>query len=489
MSKQAQQGNSTFIALLDDKGKLIAISAGAPPGVFKELRSVPSYVRKVLDGDQPVALSDYLHLGGDTPTLAFAQPIKGASGTRVLVTGFPPILLSTFLGQTLSTIVDITGGQAYILDSTGAVVASSDPNAAPGEPVGVPGLVDAVRRGGSGDFGSGDYFASRPIANSAWEVVSVAPQDEVFSSVIGWNRWTPWLIFAAFAAAAAAAFFLLWRLLRGAGELAEAHTQLDHTNQALQRRARELERSNAELDQFASIASHDLQEPLRKVQTFSERVSELDADRLSEKGRDYLRRSADAAGRMQLLIEDLLTFSRVATQKRPFVRTDLGQVAREVTSDLDATIQEANGSVEIGELPTPVVDELQMRQLFQNLISNAIKFRREGVDPVVRIEGEVHGADVEIRVSDNGTGFEPRYANRIFRVFERLHGRGEYAGTGIGLALCRKIAERHGGTVIAGSTPGEGSTFTVTLPMDHVDELGSAPSAPALERERETADV
>ncbi len=299
----------------------------------------------------------------------------------------------------------------------------------------------------------------------------------------------PWLIFAAFALALAAAFALLWRVLRGADELADAHAQLDASNQALQIRARDLERSNAELEQFASIASHDLQEPLRKVQMFSQRVFELESDELSEKARDYLQRSTDAAGRMQLLIEDLLKFSRVATQGRPFVRADLGEIAREVTSDLEGAIEAADATVEIGDLPTAVVDEPQIRQLLQNLISNAIKFRREGVPPVVRIEGEVRGRYAEIRVSDNGIGFESRYASRIFRVFERLHGRGEYEGTGIGLALCRKIVERHGGTISAESTLGSGSTFTVTLPLSRVREPSFEPSARTDDREREVADV
>ena len=141
-------------------------------------------------------------------------------------------------------------------------------------------------------------------------------------------------------------------MLRNANELADAHAQLDASNRVLKRRAKELERSNAELDQFASIASHDLQEPLRKVQMFSQRALEVDGDRLSEKGRDYLRRNTEAAGRMQLLIEDLLTFSRVGTQSRPFVETDLNKTARAVVSDLETAIQAAGGTVEIGDLPT-----------------------------------------------------------------------------------------------------------------------------------------
>jgi signal transduction histidine kinase len=471
LTQDARQNNSVFKALLDDQGQLIAISAGAPPGVREELQSAPSYVQSVLTGQQPVALTDFLDLDpGGAQTQAFAQPIETDFGRRILVTGFPPELLAAFLGQTLSKLVEITGGQAYILDSAGVVVASSNPESVPGEPVTIPGLAQAFASRDAGSFGSDQYFAASAIDNSTWRVVATAPESDVFASVRGWDEWTPWLILAAFALALAAAFALLWRVLRNADELSDAHEQLDASNRALQLRARDLERSNAELDQFASIASHDLQEPLRKVQMFSQRVFELESDQLSDKARDYLQRSTDAAGRMQLLIEDLLKFSRVATQGRPFVSADLEEVAREVASDLEGAIEAADATVEIGELPRAVVDEPQIRQLFQNLISNAIKFRREGIPPVVRIDGEVRGRYAEIRVSDNGIGFEPRYASRIFRVFERLHGRGEYPGTGIGLALCRKIVERHGGTISAESTPGAGSTFTVMLPRSRVRE-------------------
>jgi signal transduction histidine kinase len=210
-----------------------------------------------------------------------------------------------------------------------------------------------------------------------------------------------------------------------------------------------------------------------------------DADNLSEKGHDYLRRANAAAERMQKLIEDLLRFSRVATHGRPFAPVNLRTIAEEVLSDLEAQVEQAEAVVEIGQLPTISADALQMRQLMQNLISNAIKFRRPGVVPEVKIESETEGETARITVTDNGIGFEPEYSRRIFRVFERLHGRSEYPGTGIGLALCRKIAERHGGTVVAESEPGVGSVFTVTLPLHQKEEV-LIPPAP-LEHDDDTA--
>ena len=184
-----------------------------------------------------------------------------------------------------------------------------------------------------------------------------------------------------------------------------------------------------------------------------------------------------AVTRMQSLIEGLLTYSRVTTQAQPFVAVDLGTVLREVLSDLDARIEQLAGTVEVDPLPIVSADPLQMRQLFQNLIGNALKFHREDVPPVVRISVEGPGgpwqsadpgesaAEVcRIYVQDNGIGFDERYADQIFGVFQRLHGRSEYEGSGIGLSVCRKIAERHGGSITARSTPGQGSLFVITLP-------------------------
>jgi light-regulated signal transduction histidine kinase (bacteriophytochrome) len=232
-------------------------------------------------------------------------------------------------------------------------------------------------------------------------------------------------------------------------------------------------RSNAELDQFASIASHDLQEPLRKVRTFTQQVTVIESGNLSEQGREYLERANAAAERMQKLIEDLLRFSRVSTHARPFAAVDLGAITREVLEDLEFEVDRAGAVVRVGDLPRLNGDALQLRQLMQNLISNALKFRREGVVPEVAIDASVDGELATITVRDNGIGFEQQYSRRIFRVFERLHGRAAYPGTGIGLALCRKIVDRHGGSIVAAGEPGAGSTFTVTIPT-HQREDASA---------------
>lgn len=230
--------------------------------------------------------------------------------------------------------------------------------------------------------------------------------------------------------------------------------------------AEKMMKSNLELQEFASVASHDLQEPLRKIQAFGEQLRSGHSRELSEEGRDYLQRMLSAADRMRTLIRDLLALSQVTTKARPMVSTDLTQVAGEVIVDLEVRVAQSDGRVEVGTLPTIEADPLQMRQLLQNLIGNALKFRRRGVAPSVTVSGGPAGDAVcEIRVKDNGIGFDPKYLSRIFAPFQRLHTRQQYEGSGMGLAICRKIVERHKGTITATSVPGQGATFVITLPV------------------------
>jgi len=236
---------------------------------------------------------------------------------------------------------------------------------------------------------------------------------------------------------------------------------------------RELQRSNEALDEFASVASHDLQEPLRKIMSFGERLNMAAGATLEGEARHHLERMLSAAGRMRKLINDLLAYSQVSTRVQPFVATDLSGVAREVIADLETAVADASGRVELGKLPVIEADGLQMRQLLQNLISNAIKYRRLDTAPIVRVDGSSgDGERCVITVVDNGIGFNQEYAEKIFKMFERLHGRGVYEGSGIGLAICRKIVERHRGTIAATSTAGEGATFTITLPVTQL-KVGS----------------
>ena len=240
-----------------------------------------------------------------------------------------------------------------------------------------------------------------------------------------------------------------------------------------QRYMQELERSNAELQDFASIASHDMQEPLRKVLAFSEHLREHSGDNLDEMGRDFLARMQNAAQRMSVLIEALLQYSRVATRAQPFQPVDVLAVVFGVVADMEERIAESHARIELLPVPKVMADATQVRPLMQNLVANALKFQRPGTRPHVVIEGRTIPArrdGCEISVRDNGIGFDEQYLERIFRPFQRLHGRSEYEGSGMGLAICRKVAARHGGTITAHSVPGEGSTFVVTLPAGKITD-------------------
>ena len=243
-----------------------------------------------------------------------------------------------------------------------------------------------------------------------------------------------------------------------------------------------LESSNRELQDFAHVASHDLQEPLRKIEAFGDRLKRKYGDMLPEDGQVFVDRMQHAAVRMRQLISDLLSYSRVTTKAKPFRQVDLKEILEGVVSDIEMRIEDNDGSVVLGDLPTFDADPSQMRQLFQNLLSNALKFKKPDVNPLVTVtaspltkhddSGTAH-AFWSIKVADNGIGFDNRYKDQIFTIFQRLHGRFEYEGTGIGLATCRKIVERHHGTLDADGVPDEGATFTVELPAVQTNEEGT----------------
>jgi signal transduction histidine kinase/ligand-binding sensor domain-containing protein len=250
-----------------------------------------------------------------------------------------------------------------------------------------------------------------------------------------------------------------------------------HTRELAEKNAR-LEASNDDLEYFAYIASHDLQEPLRKIQAFSDRIRGQYKDRLDEQGQDYLSRMTDAASRMQRLINDLLNLSRVSTRVQPMSHVALTPLVQEVVSDLEIRLAATKGRVDIGELPTVFGDAVQLRQLFQNLIGNALKFHKPDEAPVVRVSA-AHGVNgmAGIRVEDNGIGFDAKDAERVFQPFLRLHGRTKYEGSGIGLAICQKIVQRHRGSIRAESAPGIGTRFIMTLPTSAPVETEGAQHA------------
>ncbi|GAA4450404.1 hypothetical protein GCM10023189_10960 [Nibrella saemangeumensis] len=271
--------------------------------------------------------------------------------------------------------------------------------------------------------------------------------------------------------------------LRANEELTLAKTQLEQSQRELQSTVSELNRSNAELSQFAYVASHDLQEPLRKIQSFGDILKDQFAPALGATGADLVSRMQSSSGRMQTLVKDLLTYSRLTTHQQAFQRVDLNVLMAGVLSDLETIVQEKHATIEVSPLLNIQGDQLQLRQFFQNLLSNAIKFAKPDLPPVVQITANRlssvqlpsnvlltgYPAYVAISVADNGIGFDQQYEERIFRLFQRLHGRSQYEGTGIGLAICKKVADNHGGHISARSRPGEGAVFTVYLPAGDAD--------------------
>jgi len=231
----------------------------------------------------------------------------------------------------------------------------------------------------------------------------------------------------------------------------------------------ELARSNQELEQFDYVASHDLQEPLRMVSNYTQMLSRRYSDKLDADANEFIGFAVDGAKRMQALIRDLLEFARVGTRGKAFKPTPLAKVVDDATANLAGAIGDSKATVTVDELPTLPCDSGQLTQVFQNLIGNALKFRRPDQPPVVRVSATPMPGGWSISIADNGIGIEPKYFERIFQMFQRLHGRDEYEGTGIGLALCKKIVERHGGRIGVESTPGQGTTFTVFLPDTQVN--------------------
>ncbi|MCK9284695.1 MAG: ATP-binding protein [Rhodocyclaceae bacterium] len=249
-------------------------------------------------------------------------------------------------------------------------------------------------------------------------------------------------------------------------------TEAWEAEQSLRTRTEELARSNRELEQFAYVASHDLQEPLRMVASYTQLLARRYQGKLDADADEFIAFAVDGATRMQVLINDLLKLSRVGTRGKPFAAVDLGGVANAALANLDVALRESGGTVTIDPMPRVTGDETQLIQLLQNLIGNALKFRRPDAAPQVRVESKRFGHGWKISVWDNGIGIAPEYFDRIFVIFQRLHGKSEYPGTGIGLALCKKIVERHGGSIQVESQPHQGTAFHFTIPDSEVAHDG-----------------
>jgi signal transduction histidine kinase len=252
-------------------------------------------------------------------------------------------------------------------------------------------------------------------------------------------------------------------------ELEASRARLEQVEREMTAQVLQLERNNREMQELSRIASHDLQEPLRKVQAFGDRLRARCESSLDAEGRDYLARMLASVTQKQELLDDLLELYRVTSQGQPFVPTPLNRPAREALAQVESLLRETAGHVELRDLPTVEADPRQMRLLLRHLLDNALKFHRPGRPPRVTVHGEPgpEGAEQECRilVQDDGIGFDEKYLDKVFLPFQRLHARGTYPGTGMGLAICQKIVLRHGGTITARSVPEHGTTFLISLPL------------------------
>ncbi len=288
-----------------------------------------------------------------------------------------------------------------------------------------------------------------------WHLISISPQKDEKDEILHWIGYMVDIhaqkVFA--------------ETLQDNRELKETQEQLKDQQQQLELNVSELNRSNLELQQFAFVASHDLQEPVRKMIFYSDYFLKKYAPVIDKKGTDYLKSMMAASHRMRNLISDLLAFSQVNRQQLTYGHINLNQLAHEALQDLEVAIKEKDAVIHIQSFPLIEADAGLIRQLFENIISNAIKYSNTGVQPVINITCRQNDNDLIISFEDNGIGFDEKYLPKMFTLFQRLHTRESYKGTGLGLAICRKIVEMHHGTITARSNMGKGATFTVTLPI------------------------
>jgi signal transduction histidine kinase len=463
LNRQAQIGGSGFIAITDAKGNVLAASSGAPPGLQAMLSAQPSYFRRALAGGG-------YGLSGIEPgrSIYTALPFQGAGGTRVQVSGVKASLLASFLGGTLKQVSTTASSTSLIIDDAGGVIAEQGHGERVGQPLHDAALRSAVAKHANGTIAGDRQFTAQDIGTTGWRLVLVATSHAVYGPVAGVNRWLPWVILVVGAIALASVFFVLRRALAAAGQVRVANA--------------ELARSNADLERFAYVASHDLSEPLRTIGGFGSLLERRYSDRLDDEGRMMLSHVTGGAARLQALIDGLLSYARVSTAPRKVTRVDLQVVTDEVVEAIRPAITDRGATIEVRQLPVVEGEREQLSQLMQNLILNAIKFTAEGVEPRVEVSSRETGdGRVEVRVADNGVGVPPDQADRIFEMFQRGKVGADRSGTGIGLALCARIVERHGGMIRVEQREGGGSVFAFDL-HGAPGTPSPAPSPPSEER-------
>jgi signal transduction histidine kinase len=444
---QASAGGSDFIAIADANGHVLAASSGAPGGLAADLSSGPMFFRRALT-------SNNYGLSGVTPdgSVITALPFKAKDGgTRVQVTGIKAGLLGAFLGGTLKQVSNNASSTSVIVDDRGGVISEQGRSERVGRPLRDRSLRTAVARHPDGKLADGRLYTSQPVGSTGWRLLLVAPSSVIFEPVSGTNRWLPWIILVIGSLALASVGVLLRRSLNASEQVRVAND--------------ELARSNADLERFAYVASHDLSEPLRTIGGFGGLLERRYAGKLDDEGRMMLGHVTAGAARLQALIDGLLSYARVSTAPRRIETIDLGELTNEVLDAIRPALNDRGASVDVGLLPSVEGERGQISQLLQNLILNAVKFTADDVTPNVEIYARpTHDGRWEIRIADNGVGIAPDQAKRIFEMFQRGTADRRRSGTGIGLALCARIVERHGGHIGVEPREGGGSVFAFDLP-------------------------
>jgi signal transduction histidine kinase len=471
-----------YAAILSNDGAVVASSSGIPAAELRRIGARPAYIRNALEGTSWISGLRPGDRSGK-PMIDWAVSFTSLHGRRVIVEGLPVSLLASFLRTFLDQ--GSTGRKIFVIDNRRGLIASSKST---GLALEAPLPRALARASGLSSRTIGkDFVVSAPVRGTEWTILVAQPTSALYPGLAGSGGWLLWSLVVVAAAIGLAGLVLLRRLLIGSQQIAQAVGELESLNETLEdkvaermtlahQRLAELQRSNSELEQFASVAAHDLQEPLRKIRMYGERLGER--RELSDDARNDVARMAAASVRLQRLIDDMLDLARVNSRGGALTRVELGPVVADALSDLDARLTEVGAIVEIDELPSVTGDHVQLRRVFQNLLSNALKFHRADEPLRIRVTSEALGdGRCAILVEDNGIGFDEQYAERIFGAFQRLHGRSAFEGTGIGLSIARKIAWRHGGDITATGELGNGATFRVTLPLAPADAISERAAA------------
>ena len=452
LDARAREEDARWLAVVDERGRVLGASTEAPRAELQRLASLPVFLGRSLRRGG-FGLDDERD-GVLQTAVGFTVP----AGTRAIVSAAPSDRFAAIVGGTLLPLVRLERGRAFVIDGLGNVIAEAQQGRP--RPSDTRGLARALRRE-RGTLEADDgrrFFAADPLSSSRWRLVATVPERVLYRSVAGASGTLPWIILVVGLLAVLGVGVLLVRLAGATRDLRRSNIELAESND-------ELARSNADLEQFAYVASHDLSEPLRTVAGFSQLIGQRYRGRLDPDADAYIDHMSGGVDRMQQLIDDLLVYSRAGREPIGDGRVDLARVLSDVLQAVEPMLAERGAEVTSERLPWVRGEAAQLRQVLQNLVVNAIKFTPPGVDPHVHVEAHRDGRAWRVSVRDNGIGVEPEQREAIFKMFGRLHRGRDVPGTGIGLALVRRIVERHGGRVwVDAADPPPGSVFHFTVP-------------------------